>query len=144
MRLQSAMFCDEVTEEADGSATLRGATAWMGFQAVWEGDPADRPPLLPMQKKLVLYFVEGDPGGHDVWLVISNLELPNPLTTSRQTFAWPHARLTCRFAYDIELGLPIGGLYDFQIFIDGDPVGTVPLLITADFKREDPRTQSPL
>lgn len=127
MRLQYSVICHEFQDgEWDGVTNLYAVRhkLFTTFNpSADKGAATDR--KVPL--RLVISLIDGTVGLHRVWVSIRQPNGEPAPKIPPLTIDWDAASPTFFVIFDINLDASENGVYDFNILVDGDPLGTVPL-----------------
>ena len=76
---------------------------------------------------LVVSLIEGAPGWHSVWVSVRDPSTEVSTTLPPLKIDWDEESPTFFTIFDVPLQVSGSGLYEFNILVDGEPVGSVPL-----------------
>ena len=132
MRLQYAVVCHEFQDgQWEGVTNLYGVRhklfASYNPEVVSRAEALSDSPKPPLALKLVISLIDGPPGAHRVWASVrrpsGGVSSPAPPIE----IDWDQESPTFFVIVDVGLEVHENGTYEFNILVDGTPVGTVPL-----------------
>lgn len=132
MRLQSGIICDAFEVVPGYGYTVSGVSPVITVEGVWRGPPGSSPPPIPITKKLLLILLDGLDGPHNLLLTVLYSGREDPIVTRPISFDWPAEAPSHLMDIELNMSLPGGGLYDFHILVDGEPIATIPLRIVVN------------
>ena len=124
MRLQYAVVCHRFEDgEWFGVTNLFGVCHKL--VAPVERSEGGRAPWVPLQ--LVVSLIDGEPGWHKVWVNVRYPSLQVFDKVPKMDIEWDEASPTFFAIFELPLEVLEEGVYEFNIIVDGEPVGSVPL-----------------
>jgi hypothetical protein len=128
MRVQYAVICHDFQDgEWEGVTNLGGVRHKLFAPMRLNPDAAPDDPKPPIPIKLVVSLIDGVPGWHNVWVSIRRPSQQPIKKLPSVDIEWDEASPTFFIVMDINFQVFENGIYDFNILVDGDPLGTVPL-----------------
>jgi hypothetical protein len=142
LRLQYAILCDDAEEAPLSTHNVTGLKSVVAATVAWQGEPSEPAPRVrvPLKLKLLASVLGGEPGSHNVWLVIRVPGEREPMMAGPRNFNWTDTPIH-RFLINIDIKAPRSGLYEFQLLVDGEPLAVVPLPVIIDVVRDDEPAQ---
>ena len=131
MRLQYAVICHEFQDgEWEGVTNLLGVRhkLYGPYNASGQAsEPDSTTPKPPIPIKLVISLIDGRPGVHTVWVTVRRPDGQVATAAPHLKIDWDEASPTFFAIYDVNFQVFENGTYDFNILVDGEPIGTTPL-----------------
>ena len=82
-------------------------------------------------------LLDGEPGRHQLLLTVRRPGDEGPIAHVPVPFEWPAGDLSITLPFDLDMGLPGAGLYEFHILIDGEPITIIPWRVIGELDRID-------
>ena len=125
MRIQYAVVCHEFQDGHWFGVTNLIGVCHKLVAPVQPPDDDGELPVVPLT--LVVSLIDGAVGRHNVWVAVRDPRGEVSTTLPPLEIDWDEESPTFFTIFEVPLRIAGSGVYEFNILVDGEPVGSTPL-----------------